>query len=339
MAELSTKDTRRFIHSLRVATGTALAGLRPVAQPFRLRRGAVSCACRTKRRSLPVPRRRAAKRRRPVARPPDAAKRRRRCAYATGAGRGRSADLCAAPGAIVACRGLHARGPIRPQRHVVARARSGRARRSRFVALQRHGDRADAVSARVFVPLVGANGEAQQLFEAIASEEAPAAHPAQLSAQISELFDFGLYGIGQTAREATVQIHRIAPRKTLAEPAECRRAAVALAHFRSSGGTALRRKCALGRTWADPRRRVPSVRPACRSRVCDGRDQAFDRAGRNAGGGRSCRRLARQIGAGRRLSAAAPQGAKRQDRHRRPPCRGRRRAPDERGRGVHAGAS
>jgi hypothetical protein len=61
------------------------------------------------------------------------------------------------------------------------------------------------VSARVFVPLVGANGEAQQLFEAIASEEAPAAHPAQLSAQISELFDFGLYGIGQTAREATVR--------------------------------------------------------------------------------------------------------------------------------------
>jgi len=61
------------------------------------------------------------------------------------------------------------------------------------------------MTARVFVPLVGANGEAQQLFEAIASDEAPEAHPAQLSAQISELFDFGLYGIGQTAREAVVR--------------------------------------------------------------------------------------------------------------------------------------
>ena len=61
------------------------------------------------------------------------------------------------------------------------------------------------MTARVFVPLVGANGEAQQLFEAIASDEAPEAHPAQLSAQISELFDFGLYGIGQTVREAVVR--------------------------------------------------------------------------------------------------------------------------------------
>lgn len=61
------------------------------------------------------------------------------------------------------------------------------------------------MTARVFVPLVGANGEAQQLFEAIASDEAPEAHPAQLSGQISELFDFGLYGIGQTAREAVVR--------------------------------------------------------------------------------------------------------------------------------------
>ncbi len=61
------------------------------------------------------------------------------------------------------------------------------------------------MAARVFVPLVGANGEAQQLFEAIASDEAPETHPAQLSSQISELFDFGLYGVGQVAREATVR--------------------------------------------------------------------------------------------------------------------------------------
>jgi hypothetical protein len=58
------------------------------------------------------------------------------------------------------------------------------------------------VTARVFVPLVGANGEGAQLFEAIADEGAPAAHPARLLPQISELFDFGLYGVGQTVREA-----------------------------------------------------------------------------------------------------------------------------------------
>src|SRR5579863_7824582 len=61
------------------------------------------------------------------------------------------------------------------------------------------------MSARVFVPLVGANGEAAQVFEAIAGEIAPEAHPARLLPQISELFDFGLYGIGQTVREAVTR--------------------------------------------------------------------------------------------------------------------------------------
>ena len=56
--------------------------------------------------------------------------------------------------------------------------------------------------ARVFVPLVGANGESAQVFEAIAGDVPPEAHPARLLPQISELFDFGLYGIGQTVREA-----------------------------------------------------------------------------------------------------------------------------------------
>ena len=59
--------------------------------------------------------------------------------------------------------------------------------------------------ARVFVPLVGANGESAQVFEAIAGEIAPDAHPARLLPQISELFDFGLYGIGQTVREAVTR--------------------------------------------------------------------------------------------------------------------------------------
>lgn len=56
--------------------------------------------------------------------------------------------------------------------------------------------------ARVFVPLVGANGKSAQVFEAIAGDIPPEAHPARLLPQISELFDFGLYGIGQTVREA-----------------------------------------------------------------------------------------------------------------------------------------
>jgi hypothetical protein len=61
------------------------------------------------------------------------------------------------------------------------------------------------VTARVFVPLVGANGEGAQLFEAIAGDFAPEPHPAKLVPQISELFDFGLYGIGQTVREAATR--------------------------------------------------------------------------------------------------------------------------------------
>ena len=61
------------------------------------------------------------------------------------------------------------------------------------------------MTARVFVPLVGANGEGAQLFEAIAGDFAPEPHPAKLAPQISELFDFGLYGIGQTVREAVTR--------------------------------------------------------------------------------------------------------------------------------------
>lgn len=61
------------------------------------------------------------------------------------------------------------------------------------------------MSSRVFVPLVGADGSAQQLFEALASADPPEAHPAKLIAQISELHDFGLYRIGQTVREAVMR--------------------------------------------------------------------------------------------------------------------------------------
>ncbi len=61
------------------------------------------------------------------------------------------------------------------------------------------------MTARVFVPLVGADGSGQQLFEATAGATAPEAHPAKLVAQISELYDFGLYRTGQTVREAVAR--------------------------------------------------------------------------------------------------------------------------------------
>ncbi|HUG60316.1 MAG TPA: hypothetical protein VMP03_00625 [Methylomirabilota bacterium] len=61
------------------------------------------------------------------------------------------------------------------------------------------------MTARVFVPLVGADGAGQQVFEALAGPNAPETHPARLTPQISELYDFGLYRIGQTVREAVTR--------------------------------------------------------------------------------------------------------------------------------------
>jgi hypothetical protein len=68
------------------------------------------------------------------------------------------------------------------------------------------------VTARVFVPLIGANGEGARLFEAIADATPPPAHPARLIPQISELFDFGLYSVGQVVREAVMRF--VAARRT-----------------------------------------------------------------------------------------------------------------------------
>lgn len=61
------------------------------------------------------------------------------------------------------------------------------------------------MTARVFVPLVGADGSGQQVFEALAGPTAPEPHPARLTPQISDLHDFGLYRIGQTVREAVTR--------------------------------------------------------------------------------------------------------------------------------------
>lgn len=61
------------------------------------------------------------------------------------------------------------------------------------------------MTSRVFVPLVGADGSGQQLFEATAGGTPPEAHPAKLVAQIAELYDFGLYRTGQTVREAAAR--------------------------------------------------------------------------------------------------------------------------------------
>jgi len=61
------------------------------------------------------------------------------------------------------------------------------------------------MTARVFVPLVGADGSGEQIFVAIAGAAAPEPHPAKLLPQISELYDFGLYKAGQTVREAVTR--------------------------------------------------------------------------------------------------------------------------------------
>src|SRR5947209_9374639 len=87
------------------------------------------------------------------------------------------------------------------------------------------------MTARVFVPLVDARGEAAHLFEAIAGEVPPEAHPARLVPQIAELFDFGLYGVGQTAREAVLSFIEARRRRLWLSP---RNAALNPWHLRIS---------------------------------------------------------------------------------------------------------
>jgi len=87
------------------------------------------------------------------------------------------------------------------------------------------------MTARVFVPLVDAKGEAAHLFEAIAGEVPPEAHPARLVPQIAELFDFGLYGVGQTAREAVLSFIEARRRRLWLSP---RNAALNPWHLRIS---------------------------------------------------------------------------------------------------------
>ncbi len=87
------------------------------------------------------------------------------------------------------------------------------------------------MTARVFVPLVDAHGEAAHLFEAIAGEIAPEEHPARLLPQIAELFDFGLYGVGQSAREAVLSFIEARRRRLWLSP---RNAKLASWHLRIS---------------------------------------------------------------------------------------------------------
>jgi hypothetical protein len=61
------------------------------------------------------------------------------------------------------------------------------------------------MTTRVFVPLVGPDGNGQQMFEALAGPTQPDPHPARLTPQISELHDFGLYRTGQLVREAVTR--------------------------------------------------------------------------------------------------------------------------------------
>ena len=78
------------------------------------------------------------------------------------------------------------------------------------------------MTARVFVPLVDARGEGAHLFEAIAGETAPEEHPARLVPQIAELFDYGLYGIGQSAREAVLSFVEARRRRLWLSPRNAR---------------------------------------------------------------------------------------------------------------------
>src|SRR5690606_13438662 len=71
--------------------------------------------------------------------------------------------------------------------------------------VRRRSERRRAMTARVFVPLVGADGGGEQIFVALAGATAPEPHPAKLLPQISELYDFGLYKAGQTVREAVAR--------------------------------------------------------------------------------------------------------------------------------------
>ena len=128
------------------------------------------------------------------------------------------------------------------------------------------------MTARVFVPLVDARGEAAHLFEAIAGEISPEEHPARLVPQIAELFDFGLYGVGQSAREAVmsfVEARRrrlwLSPRNASLKPWYLRISDLQLG--RLSDGNA--RSAGLG---LDHRRAVPDLRARSRRRVRHRRD-------------------------------------------------------------------
>ena len=188
--------------------------------------------------------------------------------------------------------------------------------------------------ARVFVPLVGANGESAQVFEAIAGDVAPEAHPARLLPQISELFDFGLYGIGQTVREAVARF------------VDARRAKLWLGrrNGRVNSWNLRISDLQIGRLSdenarsAGPRPRaggdLPGVRARPRRGLRDRGNQTARRSRRARRRGRPGRRPARQADAGRRLHRSAPQDARRRANDRGPAVDDAGRPFARRGRGL-----
>ena len=168
------------------------------------------------------------------------------------------------------------------------------------------------MTARVFVPLVGANGEGAQLFEAIAGEVAPEAHPARLVPQISELFDFGLYGVGQAVREAVTRFVAarrarlwLSRRNGRVHPWNLRISDLQIGRLSDenarSAGLGLALAAHLPGLCARPRRRLRH------------RGNPAALGARRAGGRhRPGRRRARQAVAGRRLYRSASPGARRQ---------------------------
>ena len=268
-----------FCGRLRVATQTALA--QDDMRRGRARRPAdrrLPGARRQGTRRMALSRPRADERGRAGARQAVARARRRRMSWSC---RRRASSACrptpTARRGSASARSLPADGVFDRDGRAASGARGGGDQRRRSVGLRTRAAGRRAVTARVFVPLVGANGEAAQVFEAIAGEIAPEAHPARLVPQISELFDFGLYGIGQTVREAVDPLRRRAPRQTMARPAQRPRQSLELAHFRSAGRPPLRRERPLGRPRPGARGDVPGVRARSRRRLRHRRNPAAQR--------------------------------------------------------------
>ena len=141
---------------------------------------------------------------------------------------------------------------VRPRRPPACRARRRGAERAPiFSRLEIELLDADAMTARVFVPLVGANGEGAQLFEAIAGDFAPEAHPARLAAANLRAVRFRPLRHRPDRARGGDPLRRRAPRQAVAQPQQRPRQSLEFAHFRSADRPPVRRERAFGRARPD----------------------------------------------------------------------------------------